>query len=316
MLLLNVMRGTQVDFLSTMFLYPSIYAGYGAAPNTDILHRLAYRLSDLSEVILASVPLCMTALPGAVAFVMRFGQVRTGSGAVGAMTPSPGLAVLLVTVGMLIMLVISPVLWDSHALPFWVVAAVFGGEFARHLYSNLSQSSSERTGLAQTVALLGAFLIVLPVSVWQSNGRTRPNDQKMVVDRVGDTPGQYAYVFGVWPELYFSNKLIPASSVLYPPLAGAQLSRHVVLREFSESKRRLLDVAAQNAGSRLMSDFRYTPPRFIVVIDPLTRGGQAGSELTGYGPMDKYLVEHCEFSRDLNLSRRRIMEEASLFNCN
>jgi len=211
------------------------------------------------------------------------------------------------------MLLISPVLWVYHALPLWVMGSLIGGIYLARLVDG-RHGAVEATRVIQIFGLLLLLSSVIGVGVWRENGRVRAGDRQMKVEAISGARGEFGYIFGVWPELYFSNGIIPASSVLYPPIPGVQLKRDVVYGAPGSTMAKLLSEAQAHAASQLMRDFAATPPKHIVLVDPLQSLANP-SLLTGFVVLDNYISEKCVFSRNIRTSFRRLMKTASLYEC-
>jgi hypothetical protein len=191
------------------------------------------------------------------------------------------------------MLLVLPVYFAYHSIPAWVPMAILGslviGDFWPQLYG-----SAPRVAAGISMGLLAAALLPA-VHSWLSNGGrgdiAELREPKPVLQ--GSSRGEFAYVLGTWPSFYFYNGLIPATAVQFPwALQGTPANWHFSPPDPASLRGRLLASLQERNLGTLFTEFRSTPPRYILVVEKMARK-PGSARVTDVAALDDYLRERC-----------------------
>ncbi|MFT7775184.1 glycosyltransferase family 39 protein [Roseateles sp.] len=273
--------GKLQEFLATTFLYPAIY---GSATSVGLAKRLVWKFATASE-FLRLAPIHVALVLAALAGPLR-GNVGAGLRQ----------ALLLGAAVALLIMLASPMLFDYHAIPFWVLACPLGG--AMIAQGNAAGGPARALALG---ALLCATLFALG-SALQSNGHS---SQKPLqgTEAMQPAAGRYAYVLGMAPQVY-ARGFIPASSIQFPwalPGTPATWAYHPPAPASPVFK--TLHAQQQRNLARLYADFERTPPAYIAVIDRYARAVGSTHPHADVPGFDEYLARHCHLLGTLNDGR-------------
>lgn len=280
-------------FLASILLYPLTYGQVG---DGSVLRSWAYRFNDFASVI-ERAPILSIGM--AAALVASY---RTGRHTVAIGTPSaPEVARVLLWFSLLALFFygISPVLAFRTALPLIAFGSFLAAVGLAWVLSSLPLADPvPRRALA---VIFSVLLLSGLLNVWTHNTPKRDGDQSFVIDSFPEGKGATAYVFGVWPQFYYFNRMYPASDVMYATgLSGGVSS---VWDKSSQASgwvsRKMRDVRAANEV-RLASDFAKTPPAYVVIGTTLPSRVDGAPLLSGVRALDRYVAQHCRFERHLS----------------
>ena len=150
-----------------------------------------------------------------------------------------------------------------------------------------------------------------------ANSVVHPGKVGFAVEPVAESRGRFGYVYGIWPQFYYSNGMVPASDVLYSNTAHGLL-REMVYRPLAPDSP--LDGAMEATWARnahkLMRDFETTPPEFIVLTANAAPAAPA-SVRSGVKSRDAYIAACCRFVRPLPPPELKVADYgfAALFRC-
>jgi hypothetical protein len=282
MALVFFLRGDLIDAVSSLFVYPSVYAS--KLTEGSMLKRGLSKLVDIAAAMQPFVAVLVFAAAGA-AWRLRATR-RDGSSQ---------LPVLLLAVGAgsMAALLVAPIFLRFHLLPLLVIAAIY----AAAMLVQLMVGTTDKGAVLAVPAGLAVFCGMVALSAW-GGAYANPLRDEMRWSRfkVAGDRGAYAYVIGTWPEFYVQSGFIPASRVLYPTgLPGAPATWAYEPPDQATWKgAKLLELQTRNA-EQLKADFAATPPKYILVNPAMARS--PGSErVTDIVVLDLYLQEHCRAS--------------------
>ena len=283
-------RKRHIDFLASVFLYPSIYGGGSGGHSMfgELIWRAGAILDHLSRspslfsLFVAATVLSFTPGLRAVPEPRR--------------APNARLLILLAGLFLLAMLMVLPKYFAYHGIPAWVPMAILGslviGDYWPRLYRSAPGGAA-----AVSMGLLAAALLPA-ASSWLSNGgRDNIADLRAPRSVLQGSRGEFGYVLGTWPHFYFYNGLIPATAVQFPwALPGTPGNWHSSLPDPASLRGRLLARLQERNLPILLADFQNTPPRYILVMEKMAR--RTGStRVTDVPGLDDYLRERCAYSR-------------------
>jgi len=306
-LLVFVASGREAEFLASFVIYPSVYGGSSAAPAYKML---VWKLADVLTV-LATTPLL--ALLFAVSLVPGFGSGQWKPDA-----HKPAVArhdfqrmLILASLALLLSVLVAPIFFPYHLVPVRILMAILGGVVISGLAAELPRASPKVVAALCTALITSTVLAA--ASSWYGNAgksswpRTIPPEWLVEGGR-----GQFGYVLGMWPEFYVVNDLIPASSVMFPwALAGTPGNHFYSLPPATSLRGRLLGWSRERGLRSLQADFVHTPPRFIALVESMSRAANSPHQSDVPG-MDEYLSAHCGFLRHVTFNQR---DGASIYRC-
>lgn len=269
--------GRLEDHLASLVLHVTMYASPEPA---GALQRWSWRLGGLAVVLTSYLAFTLPLALLAAAAALRPRAVKA--------LVTPGLLFLML--GMLLIGAMTPMLLAQHLAPFFVVAAVLLGVVAgRYLRACEHAPGMDVIGLALALYGLAAALTVWFGPAGRADtGRAFYRFEKLPA---GET--KYAYVAGIWPELFIENGLLPASDVIYPTaLPGAPKSWFFTPPDPSTRKGRIAAANFQHNARTLMADFQRNPPSYIHVSDEMARspGQPRPSDIP---VLADYIERHC-----------------------
>lgn len=297
--------GRHLEFLSAYFIYPSVYGASGTDP---VYKRLVWKsaaiLSNLAAKPLLSTLFVLASI-GVVAGSLR-GPADSRS------RVAPRLLILLITLAMMLAVMISPNFYSYHIIPVEVPMAVLGGLLVADL-GLASRALLPEAGRWFSVGLMVPSVLVA-ASSWHGAGANNPGQAPTIMQSsIKESRGDYAYVLGMWPGFYAHNGLVPASNVMFP-WALPEMPRTALYEPPPTASVRghLLAWAHRHNQARLWSDFRRTPPKFIVVIHHMAAGvgSRQISDMPGF---DEYLHRSCSY---MGPAQPQPGRDASLYRCN
>lgn len=303
--LLFALQGRGAEYLASTFLYPGIYdSPAGESGLRRLLWRIGGVLQDMGRTPLV-VMLAAFVLP--TAFRRSSPQDTPQTAAKWQLQ-----ALVACTLGMLLVVFVSPIYFDYHLLPAWILLSVMGG-LAVERAAVAVKFIGPPAAWGMALALLIPAAMMAAASWYSSGGKSKLVNRAPPQPTVTGAKGEYGYVLGMWPQFYFSSGLVPATTVLFPwALPGTPKNWAFVPPDPSTLKGRWL-TAMQSLGSeQLMQDFAKTPPSYIVVSHEMARA--AGSpRVTDVIALDDYLRDHCSYLRPV---QPNLGSPQSLFGCN
>jgi hypothetical protein len=292
--------------MASLFLYPSLY-GDPAAPAASGAAQAFWKLVKLAEFSQPLALLMVLALLGTVwaGWPTRPGENRDAASARAALRPT-----IAVSLGLWLMLVLSPTLFRYHLMPVLALAVVPASAGLLGLRRWLAVVPHAGLGLSLAVPVVA---LVWVAAVLRGPGIRSETDREFYDFQRFDTGGaRYAYVQGMWPEFFVANGLIPASEVMYPnALPGTPSFWGFKLPPKGSPKALALARVNADAAAQLMADFARTPPAFIHVVDFVARapGSQA---VTDVPFLNEYLQSHC---RPLKRIEKTVLHVGTLYAC-
>lgn len=303
-LLVFFLQGRHIEYLASLFLYPTIYGGGQAAP---WIKASAWRAASVLES-LGKFPILVASLAAATAgSIQNWNQDRTNVG--------PSLKgrrlVVSMTLAMLLVTFVSPIYFAYHLVPSWILMAVLGGIVIGEL-GEMSLDGPPRAARFLAAGLV-TFALVSAATSWYSNGG---RNKAVKLDRpeafIKDGHGQYAYVLGMWPSFYVYNDLVPASRVLFPWALPGTPGNWAYKPPDSNSVRGHVLAWVHSANLRqLFEDFRRTPPKYIVVSHDIARYADS-TRVADVPGFDAYLLEHCVY---IGAAPENLSSAQSLYDC-
>lgn len=273
-------NGRLQEFLGTTFLYPAVYGDSAAPPS--LFKALLWRSTAVSEFLQFT--------PIHIALVLLAGLAIKDKA-----TSTPQQRSLLMACGLaLVILLVAPVLFNYHVIPFWILASIIGGVALADAHA-----AGGRSTLFAAAALLAAALLGLGMTLRQNSGLAQPDTLAASLE---PSAGRYAYVLGMEPAFY-ARGFIPASSVQFPwALPGTPGTWAYRPPAPGSWVYEVLQAQQQRNLAQLYQDFARTPPAYIVTTDLYARS--AGSQkYTDVPQLDDYLARHCEHQGDIADSR-------------
>lgn len=275
--------GRLEDHLASLVLHVTMYS---SPEPSSVLQRWSWRFGGLAVVLTSylafTLPLALLAAAGAV----RARAVKP--------LVAPGLLFLLL--GMLLIGVMTPMLLAQHLAPFFVVAAVVLGSAAGRWVQTAPQSPAiDMAGLA-----LALYSLAVALAVWFGPaGRADTGRAFYRFEKLPAAETKYAYVAGIWPELFIANGLLPASDVMYPTaLPGAPASWFFTPPISTTVKGRIAIENFERNARALSSDFKRNPPSYIHVSNEMARSpGQARP--SDIPVLADYIEKHCSQFREI-----------------
>ncbi len=299
-----LLQGRHIEYLASLFLYPTIYGGGQDMP---WIKATAWRAASVLES-LGKFPILAASLAAAIAgSIQDWSQDRTEVG--------PSLKgyrlVVSMTLAMLLIAFVSPIYFAYHLVPSWILMAILGGI----VIGELEEMSFDgpRRGARFLAAGIVTFSLVSAATSWYSNGG---RNKATTLDRpeafINDGRGQYAYVLGMWPSFYVYNDLVPASRILFPWALPGNPVNWAYKPPGPNSVRGQVLTRLHSANlQQLFEDFRHTPPKYIIVSHKITKPGGL-SQATEVPGFDAYLLEHCVYKGE---APEYLSLGQSLYNC-
>lgn len=288
-------RERHIDFLASVFLYPSIYGG---GSGHSMFRELIWRAGAILDHLSRSPSLFSLFV---VAAVLSF---TPGLRAVpeARRPPNARLLILFASLFLLAMLMVLPKYFAYHGIAAWVPMAILGSLVIGDYWPGLYRSAPGGAA-AVSMGLLAAALLPA-ASSWLSNGgRDNIADLRAPRSVLQGSRGEFGYVLGTWPHFYFYNGLIPATAVQFPwALPGTPANWHSSLPDPASLRGRLLARLQERNLPILLADFRNTPPRYILVMETMARrtGSARVTDVPGF---DDYLRERCAYSSSISFPR-------------
>lgn len=303
--LIYFLDNRHVEFLANFFVYPAVY---GSASDASLFKKMIWAAGPVLTSLAAKPLLSTLFVLGSARTVIGYFSETVGSRS----KATPQLLILLIVVAMLLGILVSPTFYSYHIVPVQIPMAVLAGLCIAEMGRAVQDFLFKNTGFMTAGLVIPSVLMA--VSTWYGhNGKEHsqtalPNDAKLVGGR-----GEYAYVLGTWPGFYVYNGFSPASNVMFPwALPGAP--RNGIYQPPPEDSVRglMLGWAQRHGLEDLRSDFRRTPPRFIVVMHQMARS-ENSEHIADVPGFDQYLHDYCNHLRELQTSHGRL---GSLFQCN
>lgn len=288
--LLFASHGKLDEFVYSTFVYPGFYGG--DAPQ-DLPHRLIWTGTSFGEFLRFSPTHLIWALLALPVFLTRQRlQARLPEQAEDwALTERRGWLMMMGALfAALLMIAASPLLFESHPIPFWVFSSVLGGAIVGN---SLASGQAADRQFANAI-LLSAALFGVVLTVRSNNGQSRPIGDEALLKAPAGAP---VFVLGMAPEFYAYGRFTPASSIQYPwALPGTP--RSWAFRAPAENSTAALAAVLHRQQQRnvqtLYEDFARTPPRYIVVFE--NHAKQPGSPRISDVPgLDAYIQARCHF---------------------
>jgi len=280
------LQDRHIEYLASLFLYPSIYGGGQDVP---WIKATAWRAANVLES-LGKFPILAASLAATIAGgIQNWDRDRTDIGILKGHR-----LVVSMTLAMLLVAFISPVYFAYHLVPAWILMGILGGIVISEL-GGMSFDGPPRAARFLAAGLV-AFALVSTATSWYSNGgrnKATKLDQPDAIIKEGR--GQYAYVLGMWPSFYVFNDLVPASRILFPwALPGSPANWAYKPLESDSVRGQMLARLHRANLQQLFEDFRRTPPKYIVISHEMTRppGLRPVTDVPGF---DAYLLEHCVY---------------------
>lgn len=293
------------DFLASVFLYPAVYGSPEVLP---LFKRLAWRLGSSAELLQSHLPLTLAGTAAAIAGFQLWRGCKPGQDSARAAS----MLLVLVLCSMALVPVISPVMFGYHFLPAWIFCGLLGGALIGTYATPENASSSELPRMLLISTL--AWTVIVGLSSWYGD---RHKAQQRVVPRVWEgvdasARGRFGYAFGISPDFYVSNGLIPSSDIMFPPaLPGVQPFSIFNPPHASTLRGRWLKSLNDRNASRMLEDFKTSPPSYIVAIDPSNRKSTLGYE-SEFSAFREYVARWCESLRPVDIPP---MGAATLYKC-
>ena len=288
--------GRSNEFLASTFLYPSVYGGPSSAEPAvkAAVWRLAHIFHTLSRAPILLAFFCFAV----IACAARLGQ---GARETAGFRSTPGFLGLVVptTLALFSVTLIAPIFFDFHLVPTFVLMAVVGGVGLSQIASSLTKASSLRKTAAICVGVLAVTVVAAASTFYTNAGRGRSFPPISDAAFLPGYRGSFAYILGMWPDVYAYNGLIPASNVQFLwALPGTPANG--LYQPPAETTDRGRWMASQHRQNlvRIYDDFKQTPPEFIVVSEHLARS-RTSTRISDVPGFDEYLAKHCTFLRQL-----------------
>ncbi len=308
-LLMFYLGGRHLEYLATTFVYPAVRF---LPRDVPMLKAIIWEINTVL-LRLSEAPL----LTGLFAIEIAAALSLTSySNAVQPRLNKYRVLLLLMALGMLVVIFMSPVFFNSHIIPIQMLMSVVGGVVLAELGTRMSAAMPAASPYL-TAGLVTSAVLMANTS-WSRSGENLAAEQNPLanVESVGGTNnesrGQFAYVLGMAPAFYAANGLIPASNLMFPwAIEGMPNSAMYHQPPPETRKGRMLAWAHQQNQGKLWADFARTPPRYILVVQPMARGPNSKriSDVPGF---DEYIHEHCRYVRDSALTPRW---PTSLYSC-
>ncbi len=259
---------------------------YGNPEAMSPLQRWAWRFGSLGLTLLAVLPLALLSVWKMVAAAGRSAGVAELPGGLRS-----------AWVGTVFIALFTPLLTTAHLLPFLVLAAPLGGVLLAELVRHLS---AQRNVVAGAMAGLLLYAACVVLAAWFGpNAREKTGASFYRFEKVNTTGAHFGYVVGQWPEFYTHNRLVPASSVMYPTaLPGAPESWMFKPLDPQTLKGRWASAAFERNANALLEDFAATPPRYIHVANAMARS-KGTKAATNVPVLASYIARHCVMLREL-----------------
>lgn len=297
-------HGQSLDFLSSAFLYPSLYA---VADSTPWLKKIAWRLGALSDMVQPLLILNLVAVGAVVALGQRWSRRAVAT----AFDHSRMVLVVAVMLAMMLVPIVSPIAFRFHFLPAWLLMAIIGGIYmAPHL---TTQPEASRSADLQTlrVAALAYFCATALYCWYGSPGRADRDSGDYDFRQIDLTSG--GYVFGLWPEMFVAKGYVMATAVTAPQvLSGAPTSWGFIKPAAGSIKARALAVMHQHNDQKVRDDFARTPPKYILLSGEATGASESSRDIS-IEVLRTYVAQHCKFDRWISGVPR---VAGNLFSCN
>ncbi|HEY9106433.1 MAG TPA: glycosyltransferase family 39 protein [Roseateles sp.] len=286
-------RGDLADAVSSVFVYPTVYASKAA--EASMLKRVLLKFAAIAE---AAQPFALLLVFGVAAAVhgrragMQAGRERLAS------------LLFAAFVGVLLALLAAPVFLRFHLLPVLVMAAIFAGALLARLMVGLLDGP-DRGWAPAVVAGVATVCVTVTLCAWGGQPANSKRDEAQWSRfKLAGHQRAYGYVIGNWPEFYVQSGLIPASGVMYPTaLPGAPATWAYQPPDLSTRKgARLAELQARNA-EQLKADFMATPPR-VILVNPAMARAPGSSSTTDIAVLDAYLAAHCKESGEQAVNDR------------
>lgn len=284
--LMYASAGAGLEFFATLLLYPSMYA----KANTFTFFQKVLWDGSMIVTLLATRPIHLLL---AVAAACRLLQGYAREVVERTWRADPLWLPALFLLSMLGVLWISPVHFDYHLIPSYVLLAELG---AVALARTWVHPANGRNGPGLALAALLTLGLLTAVSTLRSNSVKPPVHWAKVATGPHERHG---YVFGFAPQFYSQNRLIPASGVMFPwALPGTPpFSLYTPPPEGSWRGRWLSAVHRSNL-QQLFRDFERTPPAWIAIAHGVARA-PGSSRVVDVPGFDEYLQRHCRFERNV-----------------
>lgn len=304
MALLFASQGAGPEFFATLLLFPSVYA---KADTLTLMQKLLWHGSTM-VTLLAARPIHLL-----LAVAAAWQLVQGCAAAVVARTwrADPLWLPALFLLSMLGVLWISPVLYDYHLIPSYILLAELG---AIALARAWQRERPGFDGAALVVPTLLTLSLLAMVATLRGNSVRTPVHAAKVQTSPQD---RYGYVFGLAPQFYTQNRLLPASGVMFPwALPGAPAFSLFTPPPDGSWRSRWLKALHGPNRHKLLQDFERTPPAWIAVVHGAARAGNSSHTVDMPG-FDEYLQRHCRFQRHflLNSGAPEIERQGSLYHC-
>lgn len=293
--------GQLIDFLASVFAYPAMY---GSAEKIGFIKGIANRLYQV-EVIFSHYGAVAYLLIAAFAYFLKNGPPTAGDKKQNGFNFS---LMFLVCGAFFALLFIAPIRSTAYALPAALLAAPIVGVF---VVSWISKWQTAELALPiGAVAIV--FSIVVAVDVWAGPSGNPLTDRDRFFGLKIDRPPKYGYVVGVWPKFYFDNKIIPASSVMYPNAFPAAEGLWLFKAPSPDGLLgRSLPQLYKHNIERIRGDFIKNPPGVIVVLDGEGRSA-ASKRFSDNDFIQEYIEKNCVFDKDID-GRPRL--SGTMFHC-
>ncbi|WP_422013830.1 hypothetical protein [Roseateles sp.] len=275
--------GRLEDHLASLVLHVTMYASPDPA---TFIQRWSWRFGGLA-VALTSYPVfgsLLALLAAGLALRWRWMCSLAPAG------------LLFLVLGLLLIGLLTPMLMAQHLAPFFVESAVLAGVVAgRYLTEHGTTPAADALGMGWAICGLAVVL-----TVWFGPaGRAETGRAFYRFEKLPAAQTRYAYVAGIWPELFVTNGLLPASDVMYPTaLPGAPNSWFFTRPDPATLKGRIAIKNFERNAISLMADFKRTPPSYIYVSNDMARSpGQARP--TDIPVLADYIDSHCSYLREI-----------------
>lgn len=299
-------QGRLTEFLASILLYPSIYKA--PAADLGVLRPLLWRVGSVFEDM-GKTPLIVLLAVLAAAVGTPAADRVTGLSKLS--TKVPWSVLMASAIGMLAVALVSPIYFSYHLLPAWMLLSVMAGVFVQHLVRLEPQARRLQTGFAVALTLLAAMMAA--TSWYTSGGKAKLINAGAPTPLIENAKGEYAFMLGAWPDFYFYNGLVPASTALVPwSLPGVPKMWNYAPPEPASFRARWLATVQQHVSEQLMRDFAATPPSYILIAHDMARA-PGSQRVTDVLLLDRYLQQHCSY---LGAAPENLGSAQSLFGCN